>query len=418
MTDETRQQIALFRYRLISPVLAEPGRVQNAYFRTQAGQEHLFPHYGRRTVAVATLKRWLRLYRQRGFEALKPKPRSDAGRPRRLRGEALAAIRGKCKAYPHWTVKKLYEDLQQHDQLGDPPVCYNTLLRTVQREKLLPPAGRTDARKRFEHHEINELWVCDFMHGPRVRYGGRTAKSILCAIIDDHSRMIVGHAFSPQETVSALTVVLKEAFLAYGLPRRLYVDNGPAFSSDLLAHSCALAGISLIHSKPYDSPSRGKIERFFRTVRDRFLCGVADDVTLEDLNEAFSCWLRDDYHHRVHRGIEERPIDRYQASAQRVDIRRLSRQELDRIFLVRHERVVGNDGTLSFKGRIYEVPAAYIRQRVELRHPIDDRDELYLFDGGARVCRLKLVDANENAKTFRPSRSESSVSFAERRVTR
>ena len=412
MTDETRQQIALFRYRLISPVLAEPGRVQNAYFRTQAGQEHLFPHYGRRTVAVATLKRWLRLYRQRGFEALKPKPRSDAGRPRRLRGEALAAIRGKCKAYPHWTVKKLYEDLQQHDQLGDPPVCYNTLLRTVQREKLLPPAGRTDARKRFEHHEINELWVCDFMHGPRVRYGGRTAKSILCAIIDDHSRMIVGHAFSPQETVSALTVVLKEAFLAYGLPRRLYVDNGPAFSSDLLAHSCALAGISLIHSKPYDSPSRGKIERFFRTVRERFLSGVSDLPLLDELNEAFALWLKEDYHHKQHTGIDQRPIDRYHASAGRVDVRRLTRAELDVIFLVRHERNVNNDATLSFGGKIYEVPSAYIRQRVEIRHPVDDKAELFLFDNGARIAKLKLVDVGENARTFTPARPESPVSFS------
>jgi len=290
MNDETRKQIALSRYRLISPVLAEPGRVQNEYFRAQAGLTHVFPHYGARTVAVSTFKRWLKLYRAKGFEALLPKARADSGRPRRLSEESMAAIRGRCKAFPSLTVRKLYEDLLQNDQLGHPPVCYNTLLRTVHQEKLLPVAGRTDARKRFEHDEVNALWVCDFMHGPHVLVGNRRHKSILCAIIDDHSRMIVGFAFSPHETVSALIVVLKEAFLAYGLPVRLYVDNGPAFSSDLLAHSCALAGISLIHSKPYDSPSRGKIERFFRTVRERFLCGVCDEPTLDELNEAFSCW--------------------------------------------------------------------------------------------------------------------------------
>jgi len=129
--------------------------------------------------------------------------------------------------------------------------------------------------------------------------------------------------------------------------------------------------------------------------------------------------LKDDYHHKLHKGIDQRPIDRYQASVQRVDIRRLSRAELDPIFLVRHERIVSNDATLSFRGRIYEVPAAYIRQRVELRHPIDDdRDELYLFDNGARIARLKLVDANENARTFKPSKPESPVSFADSRVNR
>lgn len=100
------------------------------------------------------------------------------------------------------------------------------------------------------------------MHGPHVRSNNRSVKAILCAIIDDHSRLVVGHAFSASETISALTVVLKEAFLAYGIPKRLYVDNGPSFSSEMLAKSCALAGISLTHSKPYDSPSRGKVERF------------------------------------------------------------------------------------------------------------------------------------------------------------
>ena len=76
--------------------------------------------------------------------------------------------------------------------------------------------------------------------------------------------------------------------------------------------SCALAGISLIHSKPYDSPSRGKIERFFRTVRDRFLSRLTSELTLDELNEAFSLWLQEDYHHKHHTGIDQRPIDRYQ----------------------------------------------------------------------------------------------------------
>lgn len=417
MDDETRKQIALCRYKLISPVLAEPGRVQNEYFRRQSQEQHLFPHYGMKKVAVSTFKSWLKSYRAEGFDALRPKSRTDSGRPRRLGEAEMSAVRAKCRAFPHWTVTKLYEELSRDGQLGHPPICYNTLLRTVNKENLLPKRGRTDARKRYELDAINELWVCDFMHGPVAKVGEkqgkpRTAKTILCAVIDDHSRMIVGFAFSVYENVSALTQVLKEAFLAYGLPKRLYVDNGPAFSSDLLLHSCALCGISLIHSKPYDSPSRGKIERFFRTVRDRFLLGICEEPTLDELNEAFSLWLKEEYHHRVHRGIDARPIDRYRASAAQTTLRRLSRVELDEAFLVRHERVVGNDATISFKGKIYEVPAAYIRNRIEIRHPVDDKDELHLFDNGAKVARLKLVDARENARTFRPAKGGDQVSFA------
>lgn len=418
MNDETRRQIALTRYKLISPVLAEPRRLQNEYFREQSQKEHFFPHYGTRAVALSTFKSWLRKYRREGFNALYPKAREDSGRPRRLGEAEMGAVRGKCKAYPQLSVQKLYESLLEDNQLGNPPICYNTLLRVVRRENLLPETGRTDVRKRYETAAFGDLWVCDFMHGPSVEVGPRTAKSILCAVIDDHTRMIVGFAFAANETVSALIAVLKEALLTYGLPRRLYVDNGPAFSSELLLAACAQSGISLIHSKPYDSPSRGKIERFFRTVRSRFLCGLGDKVTLEEMNEAFSLWLKEDYHHKVHGGIEEKPIDRYHRSIKESEMKRLTRAELDEVFLVRHERIVGNDATISFKGKIYEVPAAYIRQRIEIRHPVDDREALFLFDNGARIARLKPVDVRENARTFRPDAARSEVRFARSEIRR
>jgi len=177
-----------------------------------------------------------------------------------------------------------------------------------------------------------------------------------------------------------------------------------------------MAGISLIHSRPYDSPSRGKVERLFRTVRDRFLSGVKEGISLDELNGAFRLWLQEDYHHKLHGGIGERPVDRYKASSGRVSIRRLSKNELDEIFLVRYERIVNNDATISFKGDLYEVPAAYIRQRIEIRHPVDDPREIYLYDKGIRVGRIRLVDKKENARTFRPGTVRTALSFHKGKV--
>jgi len=414
MDKETREQIALIRYKLISPVLAEPTRLQNEYFRNQAQKEHPFPHYGIRKISVSTLKSWLKIYKKEGFHGLYPKKRCDSGRPRKTTKDMENVIRARCKAYPHMTVQKLYETLKADHLLGSPPIHYNTLLRIVKQEKLLT-SKRADVRKRFETENVNDLWVCDFMHGPDVLINKRSHKAILCAIIDDHSRMITGHAFAQSETVTSLTRVLKDAFLAFGLPKRVYVDNGSAFSSDFLAKCCALAGISLSHSKPYDSPSRGKIERFFRTVRDRFLSEITQGMSLSDLNASFSQWLNE-YHHRVHTTIKETPVDRYNHSVNRIEINRMSRSELDEIFLVRHERIVNNDATISFKGRIYEAPAAYIRQRIEIRHPVDAGEELFLYDNDVRVGRLKLVDTRENARIFKPNRDEPVLSYADGRV--
>jgi hypothetical protein len=101
-----------------------------------------------------------------------------------------------------------------------------------------------------------------------------------------------------------------------------------------------------------------------------------------------------------------------------VTIRRLSKGELDEIFLVRHERIVGNDATISFKGRIYEVPGAYIRQRIEIRHPVDDEGDLTLYDNGARIARLKLVDVGENGRNFRPATAPTTVSYSRGKVAR
>ena len=158
------------------------------------------------------------------------------------------------------------------------------------------------------------------------------------------------------------------------------------------------------------------MERFFRTVRDRFLAGIQEGISLAELNQAFWLWLQEDYHHKLHSGIGESPMDRYQSAVARVEIRRLSKAELDEIFLVRHERVVNNDATISFKGALYEVPAAYIRQKIELRHPVDDPQELYLYDNGVRVGRIKLLDKRENARTFRPQQVNTQLSFHKKKV--
>ena len=416
MQKQIREKIALKRYQLISPVLAEPARAQNEYFRKIAQKEHDFPRYGVRKVRVSTLKSWLRKYRKKGFEGLKPKNRSDSGRPRRVTDQMIKTIEVKCKAYPYFTVQKLYENLCHQNLLGEPPIHYNTLLRVVKENEFLNVKARSDVRHAYEVDNVNDLWICDFMHGPRIRTANRSHKAILCAIVDDHSRLVVGHAFSASETISALTLVLKEAFLGYGIPKRLYVDNGPSFSSQLLNKSCAMAGISLIHSKPYDSPSRGKVERLFRTIRDRFLSGIASDISLTELNEAFWLWLQNDYHHKLHTGIGQRPIDRYNASIERVTIRRLAKSELTEIFLIRHERVVNNDATISFKGNLYEVPSAYIRHRIEIRHPVDDPKELYLYDNDIRVGKIKLLDKKENARTFRPQKVPTKILFHKGRI--
>ncbi len=79
---------------------------------------------------------------------------------------------------------------------------------------------------------------------------------------------------------------------------------------------------------------------------------------------------------------------------------------------------MNNDVTISFKNNFYEVPAAYIRQRIEIRPTVEDERELYLYDNEVRVVKIKFVDKKQNAKTFKPDCSQTNISFSKGKVTK
>lgn len=223
--------------------------------------------------------------------------------------------------------------------------------------------------------------------------------------------------FSFHESTLPVELIFKEAIVTFGLADRLYVDNGPSFSSQYLAKVCARLGMGLVHSKPYDSPSRGKIERFFRTVREDFLVQIRPDeeITSQEINERFSLWLREEYHHKKHRGINARPIDRYQASIMAYPPKRVDFDILNEFFLVSTERSVNKDATISYGGIIFEVPSRYIGKRIEIRHSQTETNEVYLYENDLRVCRILPVDSKENARIYKPSK-EPHISFSQKGV--
>ena len=176
------------------------------------------------------------------------------------------------------------------------------------------------------------------------------------------------------EDSRAVAAALKDGFLRYGLPRMLYCDNGPAFVSRHLVLACARLGVALVHSRPYDPASRGKIERYFRTVRSRFLLGLGKLASLEELNRRFADWLEDDYHRRHHRGIDQRPLDRYLLRLGATERRLLTRDELDLVFYRTLTRKVRNDATVQIRHRLWEVPPERIGETVEIHYPVDLTD--------------------------------------------
>lgn len=423
MDPKIADAIGLLRHQIISPVLMERPGAQMAYFRRASQMQFDVPGKGMRRFTPTTMKAWLYRYRKHGFVGLTPKTRSDAGGFRLLKSETREQIKSLRQENLDRSCVKFYDLCLKANLLGSPPICMETLRRFLKSENLYK-TRQAQPRKRFEMSYFGELWTCDFMHGPTVLEtpeSKRRKRAILLAIIDDHSRLIVGSRFGFFENTKLIESVFKEAILAHGLPDRLYCDNGSAFSSHYLSNVCAHLNIGLVHSKPYDSPSRGKIERFFRTVRERFLADLhpkgEEDPSwsgwdLGRLNDAFTKWLREEYHHVSHHGINTRPIDRYQISIRNYPRKRIAEESLDEFFLVTVERTVGKDCTVSLHGIDYEVPPQFIGRRVELKFAQELPGEVFLYENGRRLTKVRPVDSVYNGRQrYQPSPRISDVAL-------
>jgi len=259
----------------------------------------------------------------------------------------------------------------------------------------------TDRRK-FEADLPNDLWQSDCMHGPHVQSDGKLKKTYLIAFIDDHSRLIPHAAFFFSEGVQSYLPALQHALITRGLPRKLYVDNGSAFRSHHLELVTASLGIALIHATPYTPQGKGKIERFFRTVRSGFLCN-APTTHIDELNAAFATWLQQTYHQRKHSATGQTPFERFTTH---IHCLRMAPNDLKDHFRARARRRVAKDRTVVLDGRLYEAPVSLIGQQVELLfHPQDPECVEIKFQQQSYGI-LRLVNLAVNCRVKRDKNSQ------------
>jgi transposase InsO family protein len=380
MTDpdtQPRQDLALFRYGLIADLVQLPAGSAGLYarIREKAARHHTIPGTTRTRVAAETIRDWLKRYRAGGFDALLPRPRSDRGHSRALPAAVVELLCALKEQKPKLSVRLLIQEARASGQVpAELPLPPATVHRLLEREGLMrkPPEEPTTLdRRRFAFHHAGELWMSDVMHGPSVILGERTRrKSYLIAFLDDATRVVPYAAFALSENTQAFLPVFKQALLRRGLPARLYVDNGANFRSHHLALVCARLGIALIHSRPYQPQGRGKLERWFRTVRAQLLprLAPADTASLDALNRRLWVYVEGEYHHTPHRSLEgDTPLERWARSAAEVRFPEPT-LDLDALFLFETRRRVQKDRTVSLNGRVYEIDAALVGETVTLRY--------------------------------------------------
>lgn len=393
MEDDYRRDIALFRYSLIreaaDPDLSPAER--GALVRRLAARDHVGPDGRRVRVARSTLDRWIRAWRAGGYEALVPDPR--AGVPL-TNATVLDKAERLKREQPRRTATHIAAVLATQGHT----VSARTLQRHFARLGLNQTPAARRAFGRFEASERNELWTGDAMHA-RFALAGR--KPVLFAFIDDHSRLIPGWRWGLSEDTLRLEVALRAGLGSRGVPRAIYVDNGSPFASAHLERACAKLGIRLVHSRPGEPAGRGKIERFFRTVRGGFEveAAIANIDSLGELNRLFAAWVEQIYHRRPHSETGQTPLERFDAAGPPA---LPSLVELHEAFLWSESRAVTKTATVSLHGNLYEVDPALVGRRVELVFdPFDLTDIEVRFQGrsvGRAVPRRISRHAHPHAK--------------------
>jgi len=405
------EQIALFRFKIIAPVLHSSAISQQEYFNEQAKINHELPGNSPGqtfTFKPATFKKWLHLYRKFDFDGLRPNHRNDRGVFRKIPNGIEKNIRELLQDNVFRTIKNLYEYLSDLQLIDTDNCTYQTFCNFIKAKKLWNTFQTQKKRKSWEKPSINMLWTGDFTYSIYINVPGKKSRKqvYLCAFIDDYSRLITGAEFAFTMDTIAMEKVLKDAFSTYGIPNAIYLDNGKPFVQEGLVLTGAKLGFQVIHSKPGDPASRGKIERYYRTVKDRFvnpfmLRHKNKEISLEYFNAQFKSWLYKEYQNKKHSGIEMTPHQKYMSKRAKVHVREFSRKEINKAFLHKIRKKVSRHALVSIDNIKYEVPGQYIDEWVELEFNPAEPGTYYIYEEGRlEPFLVRPVDAHKNSKIY------------------
>jgi transposase InsO family protein len=408
MQEEKKKQIATFRFKviadLVGDVCLEKGQMEKL-IQEKAKRRWEIPYSKNSLISPSTIRRWINAYNaQNGdIKALFPKDRVDKGLSRAIDEETGSSLLHLKEEFPNLGVPELLFEMQQRNLIHS----VNDLKRTTvyrffhQNGGLRKTPAKIDHR-RFEAEFPNDLWQSDVMHGPKVKVDGKTQKSYLIAFIDDHSRLVPHAAFYENERVATFIRALSQALIFRGLPRKLYCDNGSAFRSKQLEFAMASLQVSLIHARPYSPQGKGKIERFFKTVRSGFLARELPD-NLEELNRKFKDWLDNRYHQSIHSSTGEMPLVRF---TKNIELIREAPEDLCDNFRTVDLRTVTKDRIVHLNGSLYEAPIDLIGERVEVVHFPGNPESIEIRFKGESYGYLETLDLGVNSKVRRDKTGE------------
>lgn len=403
------EEIALFRLSVIGDLLAqdlEPGALK-AELEARAKKRYRPPGADRtRTFHAKTLERWYYAAKRDLAGGLVPKSRArgfavDLTASQR---ELLLEMR---REHPSASAEILRSEAVRHGIVSEDALSLPTL-RRLYRFADLPRVSRKKAcrpsdvqRRRWQAAAPGELWHGDVCHLVLSDEEAQPRRVLAHGLLDDASRYSVALSPREKEREQDMLEVLCGALLRHPPPGTIYLDNGACYRGDVLQIVCKRLGIHLVHAQPYSPEARGKMERFWRAMRQRCTDHLPPRSSVHQVGQALWAWLDADYHVRPHAGLlGESPRRRYLAGVERRGAP-LTPKELARALEVEITRQVKKDCTFDLDGKTYEVGGRHLGgKRISvIVDALTDRPLRVLSQGHA--VRFGLCDPVANRRRTR-----------------
>jgi hypothetical protein len=247
------------------------------------------------------------------------------------------------------------------------------------------------------------VWHGDVCHGPAITIDGVSRPLRIHGLLDDCSRYVVSLEAHHTERESDMLELFVAALRRHGRPASLYLDNGSTYRGEALQTACARLGISLLHAKPYDPQARGKMERFWRTLREGCLDFLGSVASLADVNARLTAFLERHYHASPHASLMGQSPATIWAGAR--PVRDLTDDMLRDALTTREPRRVRKDSTVAVDGIDWEIDQGFLAGRVVTvaRCHMDQPPAPWIEHEGKRLV-LHRVDPTKNARRRRDSR--------------
>jgi transposase InsO family protein len=407
------------KMRVLGAVDTVAGKTRHERVLAVAAMTFLDEEGNSRQFTWRTIQTWFYRYKNHGITGMTPQTRKDKGQTRKVTPEEL--LEAVNAARPHFrslhaNKRAVYRFCIEKGLLQPDRLAQTTFYRFLREYQLLAEDD-ADSKQRlaFSMKYANQLWQADTMFGPHCDTGlsqstGSRKPTKLIAFLDDASRVLCHGEFFFEENVDTLVKALRAAFYKRGVPEQLLVDNGSIYCSQEITLITARVGCILRHTAVRDAAAKGKIERFFRRVRDQFLVKNLDLSSLDALNRQFTDWVEQDYNAAPHDAIGLKPIDRFGIDLGRVKFLAPSEHH-DELFFAETVRTVKKDNTFSFHNRRYEAPADLRGREIQLRHDRRRSDTaqspvVVVYHKGQRIGPARLLDTVANGLLRRQPRKE------------